>query len=1167
MNNIQTQALRDHLQAFDFTALFIDDLGWTYGQPLSFSLHAGGQNWAGQEIAAMAGVVAFLIDGLPEHAVRLAIHTELTQRTHENVVIFVDSMLNPTRSLWLWLRRDGKKQLPREHVYMKGQPGDLFLSKLSAMVVDINELDENGQFPLVELVKRLTAALDIERVTKKFFAQYDAQRKSFIALIVGIENEKERQWLASILLNRLMFIWFLQRKGFLDNGNTNYLVDKLTDSQERRADSFYAEFLQALFFAGFAQPELERSAAAQALIGVIPFLNGGLFLPHRLETHYQATVQIPDCAFAAVFKLFASYSWHLDDTPGGQDDEINPDVLGYIFEKYVNQKAFGAYYTRPEITNYLCERTIHGLILARLNTEHSFDLPLAAGRKFQSFNELLLNLDVGLCRELWELLPQLKLLDPACGSGAFLVAALKTLVNIYAPLLEKIVALNDAGLLKQVRQWQAQHKSLNYFIKRRIISDNLFGVEIHEEATEIAKLRLFLALVASAHTIEELEPLPNIDFNLLAGNSLIGLMRVDPLEFDQQNKQGDLFFNGTYQKLVAEKNRLIQLYRDTVAYSGTVNLATLKAEIEAHKAVAQPVLNQLLLHEMNGAGVRFEAAVWDEQKGKLGKPKKRQLTAADITALRPFHWGFEFHEVLHQRGGFDAIITNPPWEVFQTDEKEFFQEFDASIQKNKLRLEDWKKQFSSFMREPETRKAWLDYASRFPFVTKWFKSAPQYVNQTSGKINLYLLFVEQSYNLLRSGGECGIVIPSGIYTDLGAKGLRDLLFAHNQITGLFCFENKNEIFEGVHRSFKFVVLTFAKGGATTQFPASFMRHDVAELSTFPTQTGLSLSVDLIRRLSPESHSVMEFKSALDIEIAEKLLKFPMLGEKIEGAWNLRLASEFNMTTDHHLFKTEPGAGRLPLYEGKHFYHFTDDYGKPKYWLDENIARSELMAARVKQTTKLFLDSKLGIEIDPEMLRLDYQSYRLAFRDVASSTNERTFIGTILPPHRFCPHTVSLEKVFYDAIRQDKPVYNCVDLSQKERIFLLAVLNSFAVDYLFRQRVTSHVSFFFVYNIPVPRLTETDAAFAPIVSRAARLICTTPEFDDLAKEVGLESHTGGVTNSAERAQLRAELDGLIAHLYGLTETEFAHILSTFPLIADEIKTAALKAYLAKKYQTL
>ncbi len=175
-------------------------------------------------------------------------------------------------------------------------------------------------------------------------------------------------------------------------------------------------------------------------------------------------------------------------------------------------------------------------------------------------------------------------------------------------------------------------------------------------------------------------------------------------------------------------------------------------------------------------------------------------------------------------------------------------------------------------------------------MSAYYRSSEQYKNQISivnGKkagtdINLYKLFTEQCFNLLRSGGECGIVIPSGIYTDLGTKQLREMLFSQTKVTGLFCLENRKKIFEEVDSRFKFVVLTFVKGSTTTEFPSAFMRHDVHELQMFPSEDSLQINVDMIRKLSPDSLSVMEFKNEVDICISEKMLKFPLVGEKIDG---------------------------------------------------------------------------------------------------------------------------------------------------------------------------------------------------------------------------------------------------------------------------------------------
>jgi hypothetical protein len=1159
---VETKRLLDD---FDFRQLFTEQLGWSQPDRAKLApVTAAGTTATVQPISQLGGVAVLEVmtgDGIPDAKARRSLHIEVSRLHHENLLIFVDR--ERTQSLWLWAKRENGKSIPREHLYVRGQTGDLFLAKLAGMMVDFGDFDAEGNIDVLTVSKRLRDSLDVEGVTKKFYREFQAQHLEFVELIQGIDDERDRRWYASVLLNRLMFIYFLQKKFFLDGGNERYLQDKLAASRRRGPERFYSEFLKTLFFEGFAKPADQRSPEAAALIGKIRYLNGGLFLPHRIELANAGKIRIPDAAFENLLSLFGRYDWHLDDTPAGNPNEINPDVLGYIFEKYINQKAFGAYYTRPEITEYLCEQTIHRLILQRAHESG------AAAQQFESLAELLLHLDAPLCRELLdEVLPNLSLLDPACGSGAFLVAAMRTLIDVYSAITGRIEYLGDAKLSEWLATQRREHASLNYFIKKRIIADNLFGVDLMEEATEIARLRLFLALVASVQSAEQLEPLPNIDFNIIPGNSLIGLLRVDPERY-RSTLQGGLF-DSAYSELVKKKERLVKAYRHHSATEteGSAGLQDLRDAIDRERNEAISHLNAILLDDFGKAGISFEQATWDVAKNREGRSVRRPLTMTDIRALHPFHWAYEFSAVIEGRGGFDAIITNPPWDVWQTDEKEFFQEFAPGIQKNKLRIEDWKTQQASLMKEPGIQRAWLDYVSRFPHTSAWFKKATQFANQRSvtadgkkipSKTNLYTYFVEQCYNLLREGGECGIVIPSGIYTDLGTKQLREMLFSRTRISGLFGFENRKEIFEGVHRSFKFVVLTFEKTGTTSCFPAAFMRLDVEELRAFPRQGAIEINVDLVRRLSPDSLSIMEFKSDLDVRIARKMTQFSLLGAPVDGTWNLSLTQEFNMTTDSDLFLMAPGPTRLPLYEGKMIHQFTATWAKPRYWIEERDGRKRLEGSRLQKVQRMLKAAELNVAVTTDNLSLDYTSYRVAFRDVARNTDERTFIATVLPPGVFCPHTMSLEAVYRDNVSDGELVLNTTKISDAARLFAVALFNSFVVDYQIRQSVTAHLSFFFVYNLSVPRLTEDDDAFSPIMERAARLVCTTAEYDALAAEVGLGSHAAGANEPAERARLRAELDGLVAHLYGLTEEEFTHILSTFPLVAREVKAAALTAY--------
>ncbi len=1129
MATLNPQRTRHYLEEFDFQELFVEELGWSHpASRRKESVSANGIDFSLRPIAQLGGVVVLEVvaaDGqVPDVRTRAALHREVSKSYHENLLIFRDE--DNTQTVWYWMKREGNKQHPRSHIYVKGQPGDLFLSKLARLQFELGEFDERGDVGVLKVVSRLKDALDVERVTRRFFNEFQRLHTEFLALIEGIPDDRDCRWYASVILNRLMFIYFMQGKGFLDSGNYNYLQDRLDLSKQRFGENrYFRDFLRPLFFEGFAREEHERDSQTRALLGQIPYLSGSLFIPHRIEEAYQ--IQIPDTAFENLFALFKRFTWNLNDVPGEDDNEINPDVLGYIFEKYINQKAFGAYYTRTEITEYLCEQTINRLIVDQIQEK--------TGRHFDSVKELLVSLDAVLCRSLLnEILPTLSLLDPACGSGAFLVAALKTLINVYSAVTGRIPYLGDYKLNNWLRDVRREHPSEAYFIKKKIITENLFGVDLMEEAVEIAKVRLFLTLVASVEKVDQLEPLPNIDFNILPGNSLIGLLSLKQTQ--HAGGQLDLLFHDA----LAEKNRKIKRFRDTTGELRGVSLQTLRDEIDALREEANPTLDGIALKQFQGLGIQYEQVTWDIRKNQPGQSKKRRLTLSDIEERRPFHWGYEFSEIMNERGGFDAIITNPPWDIFKPNSREFFAQHAEDITINRMSREEFDARQQQLLQDGTLRQAWERYLSSFPFMSSYFRSASQYESQTStangrmvgSDLNLFKLFLEQCYNLLRVGGQCGIVIPSGIYTDLGAKGLRELLFAKTRITGLFGFENRREIFEGVHRSYKFVVLTFRKGGSTQVFPATFMRLDVTDLAKFPQEIGVELTVDMVKELSPDSLSIMEFNDPADVVIARKMTRFPLLREEIEGVWNLSLSTDFHMTNDRDLFRTAPGAGRLPLYEGKMVHQFNAYFAGPRYWVDEHEGRQRLI--------------KRG-DVDNGQV-LDYQQYRFGIRAIGRNTDSRTMIVGPIPGGVFCGN--SLLVCQRDSLTADSSV-----------LVVQSILNSLVVDYMLRFSVTANVNMFYIYQIPVPRLMAGDRFFDAIVERAAKLVCITQEFDDLARAAGLSGYEEGVTDEAERARLRAELDGMVAHLYGLTEEEFQHILVTFPLVDPSTKQAALEAYRA------
>ncbi|MBF2058076.1 MAG: ATP-binding protein [Cyanobacterium sp. T60_A2020_053] len=1278
---INRKIVTQYLDNLDFESLFIEELRWDYPEDeTDINIIIEETLFKLIPIAEKRKFVVYQCalnnQCIPSTKILQKVDQEFSKYKLEHLLIYTSHQ--EKKQIWQWMKKEGNQRPSPRLVEYSARNKRVLLDSLENITFS---LAEEKNLNLLEVKERTKKAFDIEKVTKKFFTEFQQQHLQFVEFINGIDDIKDKNWYASVILNRLMFVYFLQKKGFLDNGNKDYLQDKLKISKNRGENLYYQEFLASLFFQGFAKREYQRSETVKQLIGKIKYLNGGLFLPHHIESKYQNSISIKDSAFEQIFQLFSSYTWHLDDTPTGNENEINPDVLGYIFEKYINQKAFGAYYTKPEITNYLCAQTIDKFIREKLNfspspvgeialtpnpspiEEGSLEkekVPLFKGdlggsrsgtarSKNQNDPPLPPLLKGGentenddICNRLLDdILPNLSILDPACGSGAFLVASLQYLITIYQQIFSYISQYGNEANKTRLSNIKQSHPSLEYYIKKRIITDNLYGVDIMAEATEIAKLRLFLSLVASAETVDDLEPLPNVDFNIMSGNSLIGLIRVDEGAFDSKspspageglgvrvNNQGNLLnllASSQYQKILAEKNKSIKKYKEHAFNSAEIEgtdqdsrLQMLRDHIEKVNKESTVKLNQLLLDEFTlKLGIKYE------EVQLKGKPIKRNLTIKDIEALMPFHWGYHFDKII-TKGGFDIILGNPPWEVFQTDEKEFFQQFDNLIQKKKLDIKAWKTQFNQFMKDDEMQKAWLNYCSNYPHVSAYFKNSEQYKNQislvngrnASRKINLYALFLEQCVNLLAKNGQCGIVIPSGIYTDLGTKQLREMLFSLTTITGLFCFENRKAIFEGVHKSFKFVILSFEKklpspptplpqenlpspptplpqergesqeGVVNQCFPARFMRHDVAELTSFFDDEAVIIDVGLVRRLSPDSLSIMEFKGDLDIEIAKKMARFPLLGEEIKDCWNLKLKQEFNMTSDSNLFYTEPAPSRLPLYEGKMIHQFTHNFAPPKYWLEESEARQKLLGKKGADSGQL----------------LDYQCYRLGFRDIARNTDQRTLIATI-DTRSFHGNKLPNAKIF------DSSGNRIID--NKSQVFLCGIFNSFVLDWILRQSVTTTINFFYIYQLPVPRLREGDKYFDEIVECAGKLICTTAEYDDLAREIGLSSvkkvplfkgdlggsqsgaarsipnknatqrpSSGDINTSdppqppllkggenaegenAERENLRAEIDGMVAHLYGLNEREFRHILSTFPLVDEAVKGRALGAFLSK-----
>jgi len=357
MRRLDRDRVRGYLRDFNFKGLFTEELGWDHiAEAFDFAVDGAGFHLSA--IAHKRGMVAFVCspssDGaVPEYAIRRKIDNRVRKLYHEHFVIYVDA--ERSVQVWQWIKREHQKpDASREHRFYTNQSGEPLIQRLERIAFSIEE--EEG-LTIVDSSGRVRAAFDTKRITKPFYDGFKRKRDEFHSFLDGIPTDDMQRWYISVMLNRLMFIYFIQSKGFLD-GDVNYLRTKLKESKRRGTDRYYRDFLCPLFFEGFAKREEDRSPEAREMLGKVPFLNGGLFMRHQIEEKHGKEIKIADAAFERLFAFFDEWRWHLDERPLRNDKEINPDILGYVYEKYINQKQMGAYYTKEDITGYISRNTV-----------------------------------------------------------------------------------------------------------------------------------------------------------------------------------------------------------------------------------------------------------------------------------------------------------------------------------------------------------------------------------------------------------------------------------------------------------------------------------------------------------------------------------------------------------------------------------------------------------------------------------------------------------------------------------------------------------------------------------------------------------------------------------------------------------------------------------------
>ena len=754
-----------------FRELFITEMGWNNPDncnPVLVSID--GQDYEFIPVADKHGfhVYSCALDTIPTSSDCKKIDNRLRNYGYDYICIFVQSGTN--HHLWLTPVKTNEKRELVKTEYIGGTKADFLFSKVDDLSF---ELTEHVLISDVKARVQGSFHLNSEKVTKDFYAQFRKEHTAFKKYITGIDdnipdkNNRNKDWYASVMLNRLMFCYFIQKKGFLDM-NANYLQDKLKWVRQQQGENkffgtFYKGFLCALFHDGLNNPRHD-SDDFLAKYGRIPYLNGGMFDDHQLEREH-SDIDIADEAFENLFNFFDKWNWHLDTRLTASGKDINPDVLGYIFEQYINDRAaMGAYYTKEDITEYIGKNcivpflmdktasasaelasafepegwiwqmlarsgdryiydavkkgytpdwqqqipdyisqgidTTAGNLLERRNrwnesTFEYFALPTEIWREtierlqrcdsllqkindgeIHSINDFITyNLDIrqfveDLIREsqdhlfvahFYHSLQNVTILDPTCGSGAFLFAALNILEPLYEACIDRMEEFHSRNrnlFEHELEEINAKYSSnRQYFIYKSIILRNLYGVDIMVEATEIAKLRLFLKMVAVVEVDRRkdnlgLDPLPDIDFNIKCGNTLVGYATEKQL--DDALVQGDMFANAEFkEKISMEMNVVSTAYNcfrseQLRTYDDNASIKATKEMLKERLAKLNDLLNRYM-HQAIATGSDYEE--W-------------------LVSHQPFHWLAEFYQIIKGNGGFDVIIGNPPYVEYNKKDKE-----------------------------------------------------------------------------------------------------------------------------------------------------------------------------------------------------------------------------------------------------------------------------------------------------------------------------------------------------------------------------------------------------------------------------------------------------------------------------------------------------------------
>jgi hypothetical protein len=805
----------------------------------------------------------------------------------------------------------------------------------------------------------------------------------------------------------------------------------------------------------------------------------------------------------------------------------------YLDDRGTDRKTTGSYYTDSRLVAQLIESALVPVINNALLGKHTIE-------------------------EKEQALLALKVADIACGSGAFICAALEKMGEQLA-----LIRMGD-----EERPTEDQLREA----KRDVLLHCIYGVDLNPMALELAKFSLWIT--ASLPDM----PLTFLDHKLKCGNSLIGatpelIKKGIPEEaYKPVGNDNPAICTELKKKVRREQESLSRVSQPSVQYglqfkrNETDELLRLREALNNRKQeqVSDVDLAEEEYLQLEKMERKFKdwlmADVWTSaffiEKTELDQTLyPTNVTLENLRENQPvndvlidrvlktadhynfFHYHLEFPEVF-EKGGFDCLLGNPPWERVKLQEKEFFATRDHAIAfaTSKPIREKLIKQIS--ISNPGLYLEFLNAKNSAEKVVNFLSKSDKFPLLGKGDINTYMVFTESYQNNISKSGRMGIIVPTGIATDNTTKEFFQEIVKKKKLVSLYDFENSKGLFSEVHRSFKFCLLTISGSENSSSIDLMFYSQTPEDLND--TNRHFTLTDVELFLLNPNTGNCPIFRTKQDAFLTLKIQENnPVLHNDSNGkyVYEVFFTEMFHMTNDAYLFKNSKGENTLPLYEGKMVDYF--DHRNSSIVVNENNAQRSANSTKVTSIDKSDFNFKPNFrywvdeeEYDKRKPSWYQNEWFFVFQKVTSPTNKRTLISCIIPKSGA---GASIPSIFCKADNDIK-------------VLLYANLTSFVLDYTARQKIGGiNVAFFFIKQLPVvPQERYSNKIIKKIKEIILRLTYTANDLKPFAKDLGYDDNPF-VWNDKERFQLQCELDAIYAHLYGLEKEEMDYILETFPIV--------------------